>query len=73
MSIVSLSFTELQQALANVVDPAWPPDAKARVRGLAHAVALILMIEEHPTTQPEKVVLSEHSRRQLRKALGVEE
>lgn len=40
---------------------------------LARAVALILMIDAHPSTNPEDVRLTKMTRYQLRDALGLEE
>jgi hypothetical protein len=40
---------------------------------LARAVALILMVEAHPTNNPETVKLTRMTRYQLRAALGLEE
>ncbi len=48
------------------------PEKRTRLRSLADAVGLILMIDLHPEDNPEVVRLTETTRHQLRSAIGLD-
>jgi len=59
----------LREALDALVKGATDPEDRETIRGLAHAVALILTVEVNPDTNPETVKLTDASRAQLTEAL----
>ena len=63
---------EIRQAVDSITAMSDDPVVKSQLRQLAHAVALILVVEQNPDTNPETVTLCDASRHQLRNALNME-